>query len=152
MVIQITLGWIYGHFAEYILHKYLLHNNKLFKKIFKRHFGTHHKISRKNDMYDENYRKTLHSDSLFELGGLSFLLLLHLPIVYILPYFWFTLLYSAFIYYTAHRLSHIKTGLGKKLLPWHYNHHMSKNQHENWGVRLPIFDVILGTYSNSGIK
>ena len=152
MVTQIVLGWLYGHLAEYILHKYLLHNNKTFKKLFKRHFGTHHRISRQNEMYDANYERTFHNDSLFELGGLSILLLLHSPVIYIFPYFGLTLLYSALIYYTAHRLSHIKTNWGKKWLPWHYDHHMSKNQHENWGVRLPIFDVLLGTYKRSITK
>ncbi len=137
-VAQIIIGWIYGHFAEYLIHKYILHDHNRFKNAFKRHFGTHHRISRKNKMYDEGYEKTFNSSSLFELGGLSLLLLSHLPLVYILPYFYCTLLYSAFVYYCIHRLSHLYTNLGRKILPWHYQHHMAKNQHENWGVRLPI--------------
>ena len=30
-------------------------------------------------------------------------------------------------------------------MPWHYDHHMGKNQHMNWGVRLPIIDLIMKT-------
>ena len=146
-ITQIILGWLYGHLVEYLIHKYILHDHNRFKNAFKRHFGTHHKISRKNEMYDEGYEKTFNSSSLFELGGLSLLLLSHLPLVYILPYFYCTLIYSALVYYSVHRLSHLYTDLGRKLLPWHYAHHMAKNQHENWGVRLPIFDLLLGTYS-----
>jgi hypothetical protein len=140
---QIIAGWFYGHIAEYFIHKHVLHNNKLFKKNFKRHFGTHHRISRKNEMYDKNYEKTFHNDSLFELLGLSLLLLLHFPLFFIVPYFWLTLLYSAISYYTLHRISHIHVSWGKKWLPWHYAHHMHKNQHENWGVRLPLIDWLI---------
>lgn len=145
IIFQIILGWLYGHFAEYFIHKNVLHNNTKFRKIFKRHFGTHHKISRKNEMYDVNYQKTFHNDSLFELGGLSLLLLIHLPIIYIAPYFWLTLLFSSISYYTLHRMSHIHTAWGKKWLPWHYAHHMDKDQHKNWGVRLPIIDILFRT-------
>jgi len=140
IALQIISGWLYGHFAEYFIHKNILHNNKRFKKMFKRHFGKHHRISRQNEMYDKNYQRILHGDSLFELGGLLLLLLVHLPIVYIAPYFWFTLLFTGLSYYILHRTSHIYVAWGKKWLPWHYEHHMGKNQHKNWGVRLPIID------------
>ena len=145
MVLQILTGWLYGHLAEYFIHKHILHNNKYFKKIFKRHFGTHHKISRQSEMYDVNYQKTFHNDSLFELGGLSLLLLVHLPIIYIAPYFWLTLLFSGISYYALHRMAHIHTAWGKRWLPWHYSHHMGKDQHKNWGVRLPIIDILFRT-------
>jgi len=142
IALQILLGWIYGHAAEYIIHKYVLHNHKRFKGPFKRHFGTHHKIARKNNMYDENYLKLSKNNSIFEISGLSLLLLSHAPLLFIIPYFWLTLLYSAFVYYYVHRRSHIDVAWGKKWLPWHYAHHMEKDQHQHWGVRLPIFDKL----------
>ena len=143
IALQILLGWIYGHAAEYIIHKYVLHNYKLFKGPFKRHFGTHHKIARKNNMYDENYLKLSKNNSVFEILGLTVLLLLHIPLLFIIPYFWMTLVYSALAYYYIHRKSHINVDWGKKWLPWHYAHHMEKDQHKNWGVRLPILDKII---------
>lgn len=30
-------------------------------------------------------------------------------------------------------------------MPWHYDHHMGPNQHKNWCVTKPWFDVIMGT-------
>jgi len=140
------LAWLYGHFLEYVVHKYILHNNKLFKKAFKRHFGTHHRISRKNDMYDVSYKTITKSASAFELMGLSILAVLHLPIYFFFPFFYLTLMCAATTYYIIHRKSHLNTAWGKKWFPWHAAHHMGKNQHLNWGVRLPIFDLLFGTY------
>ena len=146
IVIQVLLAWIYGHLLEYGIHKHILHNNKKFNRIFKRHFGTHHRISRKNDMYDENYINPFSIGARFELIGLSFLLIIHLPFIFFYPYFFAMLVVSASIYYIAHRTAHISVEWGKKWLPWHAAHHMGKNQHLNWGVRLPIIDLLLGTY------
>ena len=146
IALQIFGGWIYGHAAEYLIHKYVLHNHRWFKGPFKRHFGTHHRISRQNDMYDENYLSFFRKDSVFEVLGLSLLLLSHLPLLFIIPYFWMTLLYSACVYYYVHRRSHVDVEWGKKWLPWHYAHHMEKDQHQNWGVRLPIFDRIVSVF------
>ena len=140
IALQIILGWFYGHTAEYFLHKHVLHNHKRFKGPFKRHFGTHHRIARQNKMYDENYLKITKNSSAFEVIGLSLLLLFHLPLLFIIPYFWMTLLYSALAYYYIHRKSHIDIVWGKKWLPWHYAHHMETDQHRSWGVRLHIFD------------
>ena len=103
IALQIFGGWIYGHAAEYLIHKHVLHNHRWFKGPFKRHFGKHHRISRQNDMYDENYLSFFRRDSVFEVLGLSLLLLSHLPLLFIIPYFWMTLLYSACVYYYVHR-------------------------------------------------
>ncbi|ERS10046.1 MULTISPECIES: hypothetical protein [Marinobacter] len=35
--------------------------------------------------------------------------------------------------------------MGKKAIPWHYNHHMNTNQDANWCVTRPWFDYIMGT-------
>jgi hypothetical protein len=146
IVAQVFIAWLYGHVIEYILHKHVLHNHKKFKKIFKRHFGAHHKISRKNEMYDENYLKYFKSESAFELLGLGFLLVSHSLLILYLPWAYFTLVASAISYYFVHRKAHIDVEWGREWLPWHAAHHMGKDQNLNWGVRLPIIDVIAGTY------
>lgn len=143
MFFQLTLGWFYGHVFEYFAHKYILHDRKRFKRIFKNHFKTHHSISRKNNMCDKNYNKIISSK--FELISLLVINFLHFPIILIFPYFYAILVWSTFSYYLFHRLSHIHTVWGKKWMPWHYAHHMGKNQHMNWGVRLPIIDILLNT-------
>ena len=55
------------------------------------------------------------------------------------------LLFSIISYYITHRKAHIDTEWCRKKLPWHYEHHMGKNQNINWGVRRPWVDKIMGT-------
>jgi hypothetical protein len=143
ILFQLVIGWLYGHIFEYIAHKHVLHNKKKFKKVFHNHFKTHHNASRKNNMYDKNYRKLVSSK--FEITALLSILVLHFPVVFILPYFYGMIAWSVTTYYFLHRLSHLNVDLGKKWLPWHYEHHMGKDQHINWGVRLPIIDKALNT-------
>ena len=142
-MLQFVLGWFYGHIFEYIAHRYLLHDRKRFKKLFRNHFKSHHNISRKNQMYDSSYENLLSSK--FEVISLSLALIIHLPLFHFAPYFFGAILWSVIAYYTIHKISHVNTEWGKRWLPWHYEHHMGKNQHINWGVRLPIIDKLLKT-------
>ena len=143
---QVIIAWLYGHIVEYMVHKHVLHNREKFKKYFKRHFGAHHRISRKNEMYDENYLQFFKSDSAFELVGLGLLLSSHSLLLLYFPWAYFTLVLSAILYYFAHRKAHINVSWGKQWLPWHAAHHMGRDQNINWGVRLPIIDMIVGTH------
>jgi len=34
---------------------------------------------------------------------------------------------------------------GKKKMPWHYDHHMGKNQDSNWGVTVEWPDKLFNT-------
>ena len=143
MFYQIVFAWIYSHLFEYVAHRYFLHNNKRFKSSFKNHFANHHYISRKNAMYDENYESVLSSK--FEMYSLLITAIIHAPIGLLFPYSYLTLLTSLFVYYIIHKKAHTNVSWGRKWLPWHYAHHMGKNQHINWGVRLPIVDLLFGT-------
>jgi len=140
---QILAAWLYSHLFEYIAHRYFLHNHRKFKFAFKNHFATHHKTSRKNSMYDEAYENIFSSK--FEIISLFIISVLHIPIAFYFPYAYLTLFYSLCMYYILHRKSHTDVEWGKRWLPWHYDHHMGKNQHLNWGVRLPIIDYIFST-------
>lgn len=142
-LLQFGLGWFYGHIFEYVAHKHLLHGHKRFKKLFKNHFKRHHGISRKNEMYDTSYENLFSSK--FEITSLTLALIIHFPILYFAPWFFAAIVWSVLSYYVLHKLSHINTEWGRKWLPWHYEHHMGKNQHLNWGVRLPIIDKLLRT-------
>lgn len=135
----------YSHLFEYFCHKYVLHDYKRFKYAFKNHFSMHHGKSRKNGMYDEAYLSVVSSK--FEIIGLGFIALIHTPIALISPLFYATLIITLFNYYYVHRKSHIDVEWGKENLPWHYAHHMDKNQHQNWGVRSDVIDRIFKTKS-----
>ena len=140
---QLAIGWLYGHVFEYIAHKHILHNKKKFKTLVRNHFKTHHNASRKNGMYDKNYNRLVSSK--FEIVSLLSILILNFPVAFLLPYFYGMIAWSVTSYYFLHRLSHLNVEWGKKWLPWHYEHHMGKDQHTNWGVRLPIIDKFFKT-------
>ena len=42
--------------------------------------------------------------------------------------------------------------MGKKYVPWHYDHHMGKNQDANWGVTTDWVDKLAGTKSSHPSK
>lgn len=140
MITQIILAWFYGHVLEYVLHKYILHNIKL-KPVFKNHFGNHHRISRKTGFVDERYEKILSRDSFFEIGTLLALAIIHLPLFVYYPWAYATLIWSVIVYYFLHRKMHLDPAWARKWAPWHYEHHMGKDQHDWWGVRLPLVDL-----------
>ena len=142
-VFLVLLTTFYSLIFEYLAHKYVLHNYKYFKKAFQNHFKVHHKVSRINNMLDPGYEKIISSH--FELISLSLIAIAHLPILFFSTTAYLIILANIIHYYYVHRKSHINTAWGKKNLPWHYAHHMGKNQNLNWGIRSPIIDKILGT-------
>ena len=142
--LQVGIAWFYGHILEYFLHR-VMHDYKHYPFFFKHHFGGHHKISRQNEMKDDSYTNVYTKSSLFEVSGLMIGLIIHLPVLFFFPFAYITLLISVAQYYWMHRKSHIDVEWGKKNMPWHYRHHMSKDQHANWGVRSDIIDRILTT-------
>lgn len=77
--------------------------------------------------------------------GLILLALAHSPALFVLPAFYLGLLYGGFRYYYVHKKSHLDLEWAKKHVPWHYDHHMGKNQDANWGVTTDWVDKIAGT-------
>ena len=147
IVCQILIAWIYGHFLEYFAHRFYLHGRyRAARSAFVSHFKNHHFASRKNRMKDEKYSKLrfdFRDD--FEQRALLILAIAHFPVVFIFPYAYMTLLASSASYYIIHHLSHRYPVWGRHYFPWHYAHHLGPDQHQNWGVRLPIVDYIFGT-------
>lgn len=148
MLLQFLVGWLYCHVGEYFIHKNVLHNHKNFKFAFKNHFSNHHKASRINlDMSEPKYGNQSISDLFFdsEIRMIFLLVSLHFPIYFLFPGFFFAVLFSGVMYYFLHRLSHTRPKSFGRLMPWHTAHHLGKNQNINWGVRLPIVDIIMKT-------
>ena len=144
-LILFLLATTYSLIFEYAAHRYILHNYKNFKTAFKNHFKIHHGNSRKNNMVDKGYKNVISSH--FEIISLSVIAVVHAPLLILSKFFYFALILNLVHYYFIHRRSHIDVEWGKKNLPWHYAHHMGKNQNINWGVRSPLIDKIMGTSS-----
>jgi len=144
LLLEVIVALFYSYFLEWCLHK-IIHNRKIIPFAFRNHFGIHHRNARRNKMYDKNYENILSKESLFEPVSLLFLAIIHLPLIYISYVVYFTLLFSMSMYYYKHRRCHIDVGWGIKNMPWHYEHHMGKDQNKNWGVRTNMIDKIFKT-------
>lgn len=144
----IALALFVGNITEWLVHKYILHG--LGKKKTSRwssHFHVHHKRSRKNEFFDEDYLKPIKENEPVktEIYGVALLVLLNSPSLFFsIPYFVTVCLYAA-MYFYLHRKSHLDVEWCKKHLPWHYDHHMGRDQDKNWCVTFPLADYMFGT-------
>jgi len=94
-------------------------------------------------MYDPGYESVV--SSWFEIEALTIAAFIHFPVIFFFPASYLTLVISLVSYYLLHRKSHLNVEWGKKWMPWHYAHHMGPDQNKNWGVRLPIIDLLMRT-------
>ena len=134
--------------GEWLIHKHLLHGvGRRRGSFFAFHWREHHHAARLHGMRDEAYERSV-------LGwhgqGKEALLLTvataaHLPLLPIAPFFTGTVTYSAIRYYVLHRRSHLDPQWAREHLPWHYDHHMARDQDANWCVTHPLFDHVVGT-------
>ena len=139
VVISVLLGFIYANFLDWGVH-ILLHKPKG-KSRFKFHWK-HHKLARKNQNKDPDYsKKLMHNETYLTLLGIA----LHVPLVFVnAPFACTAMAYGAF-YMVIHRLTHTYVEFFKKWMPWHYEHHMGRNQNANWCVVCPLMDHIMNT-------
>ena len=149
-MLGIPIGLLYASFGEWFIHKKVLHEWGQDKESFWNfHFDEHHALVRQNDFKDPSYdRDLLNFDwnpQTKEAVGLAILVGAHMPLFPIFPFFTGTILFSGIHYYTTHKRAHQDPEWAKEHLPWHYDHHMGKNQHANWGVTNDWADRILGT-------
>jgi sterol desaturase/sphingolipid hydroxylase (fatty acid hydroxylase superfamily) len=146
-ILAIPAALLYANFLEWALHKYILHGlGKKKDSFWAFHWHEHHKTCRKNKNIDSAYKQPLKHKSLWkEKLGLLALLLLHVPMLFILPAFFVTLVFCLHNYLKVHRKSHLDAEWAKDNVPWHYEHHMGKSQDANWGVTHDWFDRLFGT-------
>ena len=72
-------------------------------------------------------------------------MILHTPLFWVSASFSWAVLAYATVYLFLHRKTHEHVEFFKKWCPWHYEHHMGKNQNANWCVVCPLMDHIMGT-------
>ena len=148
VIVQVICGMLYANLIECLIHKHIFHG-RLGKKRnapCSHHWHEHHKTVRINNGYDGAYQKSWFRQSISrEAIELTFLSLLHSPLFFIFPYFSMTISAWTFIYYAVHSQAHRNPEWAKRWAPWHWDHHMGKNQDANWCVTMPLMDHILGT-------
>ncbi len=137
-MIGFILGTIYASFLEWWIHKRLFHERgKKKNSLFAYHLRDHHVVAKKNNYLDIRM-------SLIETGGLGFLALIHMPILYVSCMFYFGTLVYALAFVILHNYGHRNPKWAKAYQPWHWKHHM-KNPNSNWNVVLPIADWVMKT-------
>jgi len=146
-LVTIPLGILYSQILEWVLHKYVLHElGKKKNSRWSSHWHTHHRSCRKNNNYDKDYSKGFFDQTVrSEILGLFSLGLIHTPLFFVIPVFYITLILCSLRYYFLHRKAHLDPEWGRKYLPWHYDHHMGKNQNANWGVTTDWVDRFMNT-------
>jgi sterol desaturase/sphingolipid hydroxylase (fatty acid hydroxylase superfamily) len=145
-LLQFMGGWLYGHFIEYAIHRWALHGpGKKKDSLLSFHFHEHHREARRTLMGDSFYHKLGWNGPTKELVGIFLLLMLHLPLVFIAPYFFAALVFSSISYYGYHLKAHLDPEWARVRLSWHYDHHMGPNQNMNYGVRSDMIDHLLGS-------
>jgi sterol desaturase/sphingolipid hydroxylase (fatty acid hydroxylase superfamily) len=152
ILLSVALGLLHANLVEWLVHKYVLHGlGKQKGSMFRFHWAQHHRISRRNGMYDKSYFAPFWSwkDRGKEILGILFLAALHIPLFRVAPYFTAAVWFSSFNYLYRHRKAHVDVEWGKKHMPHHWDHHMGPNQDSNWCVSYPWFDWILGTRERS---
>jgi hypothetical protein len=148
----IPLGLLYSNAGEWFLHKYVLHGlGKKKGSFWSFHWREHHRASRRHGFVDPDYTRSLwgwHAQSK-EALALFALAVVHAPLVWVVPTFALTAMFSAYWYYRVHKRAHLDAAWAQKHLPWHIDHHLGPNQDCNWCVSWPWFDIIMGTRQRS---
>lgn len=148
LLLQVVIGFMYANLFEWLWHKYVFHGlGKKRNSRFSSHWRKHHRTVRKSEYKDIAYKRFtgFFDDPMREVYELFFAACLHIPLFFIFPYFVGYLFFHAAAYFFIHRKSHLDPEWAKRWVPWHYDHHMGKNQDANWCVTLPFWDYILGT-------
>jgi len=147
-MIGIPIGLAFSNVAEWLLHKHMLHGlGKNRENFWSFHWHEHHRESRRNDMFDPQYVRSVFTwspqgkEALALVAGAAVVA----PLFPVAPFFTATVLYSSVRYYRLHKRAHLDREWCKENLPWHYDHHMGRDQNSNWCVTHPWFDHVMGT-------
>jgi len=147
-MIGIPVGLAVGNALEWAFHKYVLHGlGKDPDSFWSFHWHEHHRTARRHDHVDDAYRGSLWTwnGQTKEALALAVGGLISLPLAPIAPFFVGTFWYCGINYYRKHRRSHLDPAWAREHLPWHYDHHMGPDQHQNWCVTRPWMDRVMGT-------
>lgn len=147
-MIGIPAGLLASNAFEWAMHKHVLHGRGRDRSSFWAfHWHEHHKKSRKNGHYDDDYTKPLGEAKgmLREAVALTAGAVALAPLAPVAPFFVGACWYSTYNYYRTHKRAHLDPEWARRRLPWHYDHHMGPDQNANWCVTRPWFDYVMGT-------
>ena len=147
-MIGIPIAMLYANAFEWWAHKHLLHGlGKKKNSFFAFHFFDHHRAARKHGMRDDGYANGVFGGApqRKEALLLAGLVVVHVPLFPVAPFFTATVAYSAVNYWRTHKRAHLEPAWAEEHLPWHVEHHMGRDHDANWCVTHPYFDKVMGT-------
>ncbi len=148
-MLGIPLALFTANAIEWTVHKHLFHGRgKDPKSIYNAHMRHHGRVVRErgfDSVYQTPFAPLRRKDAALEVLSLVVLAGITTVPAPVAPLFTLTSYYCAFNYYRKHRRAHLDPEWARVHLPWHYDHHMNRNQDANWCVTRPLFDHIMGT-------
>ena len=150
--VALVIALVSQNVSEWFVHKYILHKLGANKNSFFHYHWEHHNRCRKLRNMDTDYIQMYVRDGITKMVVKEIALMAVLSLVmggFIFFFTWPALGVATVIvlwyYFFIHAYSHINPTFGKKYLPWHYDHHMGKDQNKNWCVTFPWFDWVMRT-------
>lgn len=137
----LILAVLLTNVSEWLIHKYILHGLGKSKDSFFHYHWQHHQRCRKNDYADQKYAAVTPM-VVKEVALLGSLVVLLLAVGTKLT---ICLALTIALYYYVHRKGHLDPQWAKRWTPWHYDHHMGRDQDKNWCVTFPWFDWVMRT-------
>ncbi|MBE2281169.1 MAG: sterol desaturase family protein [Ignavibacteriaceae bacterium] len=141
-------GYLFWHFTEYIIHRFIFHYEPKSEFGKKLHFiihGVHH------DYPSDPLRLVMPPSVSLPLAGVFFILfqkIIGIPAAYIFfAGFLFGYLAYDMTHYAIHNFA-IKNNLWRKIKEHHMKHHFNDPQ-KGFAISLPAFDKLFGTYSKN---
>ena len=141
-IVELLVGWIYGHLLEYLVHRF---SYTLLKNKEKSSLRTHDRLSYINLMCGAQVYGNNTSHLKKETWVVVAVVVVHLPLIIFFPLVFLSIALGGISYLVQHRACHSDVKTAREYYSWHYDHHMANHKDTNFGVRLPIFDILLRT-------
>jgi len=146
-LLTLPLVYVWGVFLEWFIHRYVFHGlGKSRDSRFAFHYHDHHRACRKLAGADPAFDGSLLRWNAYgrEALGLSVLLLLQLPVLFVSPITFAGLVLFGVRYHRVHKRCHVDPEWGWANVPWHMAHHVGRGD-GNWCVTTGWLDRLLGT-------
>lgn len=152
LLLAFAIALIIQNIAEWIVHKYILHGLGLKKDSFFHYHWEHHNRCRKSNNLDEEYIGFFVDFRLSPMLKKELAMMVGLTLFVAAPIYFFAwkalgiaTAVVVWYYFFSHAWSHCRYSDNRSFMPWHHDHHMGKDQNQNWCVSFPWFDWLVGT-------
>lgn len=143
----IPVAYVYVVALEWLVHRYVFHAIGKVWRPLGFHWHQHHRAVIRHNGSDPSYQGSVFAWSAHgrEFWGIVLGSLAHLPLLWVAPLGYLTLVLCGLNYARLHRKAHMDPEWCREHLPWHWDHHLGRDPDANWCVTSDWFDRLLGT-------